>query len=79
MVIKRLFPVLEGMGRPLKYTDQDFTDAVAAHSPASTSEIAEQVGCERQTADGRLKELAEEGEIQRKQIAKVTVWYQECR
>ena len=64
--------------RTKKYTDDEFIKAVQEHSPASTSEVAESVGCTRPSADGRLKELVEEGEIRRKKIGKVQVWFTEC-
>ena len=65
--------------RTKKYTDEQFIEAVKEHSPASTSEVAESVGCTRPSADGRLKGLVEEGEIHRKKIGKVQVWYTQCK
>jgi predicted transcriptional regulator len=65
--------------RDRKYSDEQFEEAVKDHSPASTSEVAETVGCTRQLADTRLKELAESTELEHKQIAKVSVWYYECK
>lgn len=61
-----------------QFSDQELIDAVGEHAPAGTSEVAEAVDASRQAVDPRLKQLAEQGEIQRKQIAKVQVWYREC-
>ena len=57
-----------------QYTDSDFLDAVEKHSPASTSEVADEVGCTRRNADMRLKNLADEGKVMRKKIAASQVW-----
>jgi len=65
--------------RDRKYSDDQFEQAVRDHSPASTSEVAETVGCTRQLADTRLKELVESTDLKLKQVAKVSVWYYECR
>jgi hypothetical protein len=65
--------------RDRKYSDEQFEQAVRKNSPASTSEVAETVDCTRQLADTRLKELVESTELEHKQIAKVSVWYYECR
>lgn len=61
-----------------EFTDTDLLDAVSDHAPASTQEIAETVGATRQGVDRRLKRLADEGRVQRKQIAKVQVWFTDC-
>lgn len=65
--------------RDRKYSDEQLEQAVRDHSPASTSEVAEVVGCTRQLADTRLKELVESTDLKHKQIAKVSVWYYDCR
>jgi len=57
-----------------EYTDGDFLEAVEKHNPASTSEVAEEVGCTRRNADMRLKKLADAGRVQRKKIAATQVW-----
>ncbi|WP_338739369.1 FaeA/PapI family transcriptional regulator [Haloplanus salilacus] len=57
-----------------QYSDVDFLDAVAKHTPASTSEVADEVGCTRRNADMRLKKLADEGKVKRKKIAASQVW-----
>jgi len=65
--------------REPKYSDEQFEQAVRENSPASTSEVAETVGCTRQLADTRLKELVESTDLKHKQIAKVSIWYYDCR
>jgi len=57
-----------------EYTDEAFLDAVEKHNPASTSEVANEVGCTRRNADMRLKKLADEGRVERKKIAASQVW-----
>lgn len=57
-----------------QFSDADFLRAVEKHSPASTSEVADEVGCTRRNADMRLKRLAEEGKVKRKKIAATQVW-----
>jgi predicted transcriptional regulator len=56
------------------YPDAAFLSAVEEHSPASTAEVAETVGCTRRNADMRLRKLAEAGDVDRKKIAATQVW-----
>lgn len=58
-----------------RYTDKDFLAAVREHSPAATSEVAEHVGCVRQNADRRLRELRERGTVESKKIGASLVWF----
>jgi DNA-binding Lrp family transcriptional regulator len=57
-----------------QFADADFLDAVKKHSPASTSEVADEVGCTRRNADVRLKKLTDDGRVKRKKIAASQVW-----
>jgi DNA-binding Lrp family transcriptional regulator len=57
-----------------RYPNEDFLKAVQDNSPASTGEVAKQVGCTRRNADIRLRKLAEQGKINRKKIAATQVW-----
>ena len=57
-----------------QFSDAEFVRAVERHSPASTSEVAEEVGCTRRNADMRLRRLANEGKVTRKKIAATQVW-----
>jgi hypothetical protein len=61
-----------------QFDDESFIDAVAHHSPASTREVSEYVGCVLETASLRLNDLAEDNTIQRKKVGRVVVWYNEC-
>lgn len=61
-----------------EFSDADLLEAVSEYSPASTGEVADAVGASRQGVDRRLKQLADQRRIQRKQIAKVQVWFIEC-
>lgn len=51
-------------GAPRQYTDEDFLQVLEEEDePRSTSEIAKKVGCHRNSALQRLKELEECGEV----------------
>lgn len=56
------------------YSDDEYVDAVRAHSPASTKEVADQVGVTRQGADYRLRELAEDGKVVKKMAGNSLIW-----
>jgi predicted transcriptional regulator len=58
-----------------KYTDTDFLRAVEEYEPASTSEVAEAVGCSRRNADVRLRKLEEAGEIRKKKVGNSLTWF----
>lgn len=62
-----------GQYRP-EYTDEAFLDAVRENEPATTSEIAAAVGCVRQSADYRLRQLREEGLVTNKKVGPSLVW-----
>lgn len=57
-----------------KYTDKDFIKAVEEFEPASTTEVAEAVGCSRRNADIRLKRLKSEDRIDSKMVGNSLVW-----
>lgn len=57
------------------HTDADVIDAVRENDPAGTSEVADHLGVARQSADQRLKKLAEAGRVHRKKIGAVAVWW----
>ncbi|PSP60217.1 hypothetical protein BRC73_03250, partial [Halobacteriales archaeon QH_7_66_37] len=46
-----------------EYADEEILKAVREHAPASTKEIADAVGCSRQNADRRLRQLRERGAV----------------
>jgi predicted transcriptional regulator len=58
-----------------QYSDEDFLEAVEEHEPASTKEIADEVGCSRRNADVRLRKLAEAGEIRKKKVGNSLTWF----
>ena len=57
-----------------QYSDEDFLEAVKEHEPASTSEVAEAVGCSRRNANVRLEKIEEAGEIQSKMAGNSLIW-----
>ena len=57
-----------------QYPDQEFLDAVEEHDPASTSEVADAVGCTRRNALNRLKTLEDAGRIKGKDVGRSFVW-----
>ena len=58
-----------------RYPDQQFFNAVEDNEPASTSEVAEAVGCTRRNALSRLKTLEEAGQIKSKDVGRSFVWF----
>lgn len=59
------------------YTDEDLLNAVTTHEPAATSEVAEELGVTRQSADQHLRRLADEGKIRKKKIGASLVWFRD--
>jgi hypothetical protein len=57
-----------------QYPEEAFLGAVERLETATTSEIAEEVGCSYDLAYRRLNTLIDEGEIQRKEIGPSFVW-----
>ena len=60
-----------------KYTDEQFISAVKTHSPASTSEVSDAVGCSSDNAYRRLKKLESMGEVGSKMAGNSLIWYLE--
>lgn len=60
------------------YPDEDFLAAVEKHAPASTSEIVDEIGCNRGTATHRLGILVKRGPIESKKIGRSTAWFFNC-
>ena len=56
------------------YPAAGFLAAVREHAPASTKEVADAVGCTRQNADYRLRQLREDGEVRSKKVGASLVW-----
>ena len=58
------------------YSDDDFLKAIAdLGGTAGTSEIADRVGCVRDSAYRRLNQLAENGRVERRRIGNSLVWF----
>lgn len=57
-----------------QFSDEAFLNAVQEHEPASTQEVADEVGCSRRNADVRLKDLEEEGMVESKMAGNSLVW-----
>lgn len=58
-----------------QYSDEKFIEVVKDSSPASTSEVAEGVGCSSDNAYRRLKSLEEAGKIQSKMAGNSLIWF----
>jgi predicted transcriptional regulator len=56
-------------------SDREVIEAVRKHEPAATSEVAEELDIERQSADYRLRNLYDEEEIDKKKIGASLVWF----
>lgn len=62
-----------GRYRP-EHADDAVVEAVRAHEPAGTSEVAGELGIARQSADYRLRQLREEGRVAVKKVGHTLVW-----
>jgi len=58
-----------------QYSDEQFIEVVKNSAPASTSEVAEGVGCSSDNAYRRLKSLEEEGRIDSKMAGNSLIWF----
>lgn len=57
-----------------QFLDEDFIEAVKINEPASTKEVADTVGCTRRNADIRLRQLYEDGLVQKKMVGNSLTW-----
>lgn len=57
-----------------EHSDEEFIEAVREHEPASTREVAEEIGIYRQSADYRLRRLEEDERVTRKKAGHSLVW-----
>lgn len=64
----------ESAGVTEHHDEEEYFRAIRAHSPASTSEIADAVGVTRQGADYRLRQLRDEGKVKTKMVGNSLVW-----
>lgn len=58
-----------------RHADEDVLEAVREHEPAATSEVADELGVVRQSADYRLRRLEDAGQVASKKIAASLVWF----
>lgn len=58
-----------------QYDDSAFLTAVRENEPASTSEVADSVGCTRRNADYRLRRLRDEDRVHSKEVGNSLVWF----
>ena len=58
-----------------QYSDEQFIEVVKNSAPASTSEVAEGVGCSSDNAYRRLKSLEEAGRIDSKMAGNSLIWF----
>lgn len=58
-----------------KYSDSKFIEVVKERTPASTSEVAEGVGCSSDNAYRRLKRLEEERGVRSKKVGNSLIWF----
>jgi predicted transcriptional regulator len=57
-----------------KFSNEEYLDAVRENEPASTKEVGDAVGCSRQNADYRLRNLEDEGRVKSKMVGNSLVW-----
>lgn len=57
-----------------KHTDDDVLAAVRKHEPAGTTEVADELGSKRPSADYRLRRLEEERKVTSKMIGNSLAW-----
>jgi predicted ArsR family transcriptional regulator len=58
-----------------RYGDEKFIEVVKDSAPASTSEVAEGVGCSSDNAYRRLKALEKAGEVESKMAGNSLIWF----
>jgi DNA-binding Lrp family transcriptional regulator len=56
------------------HSDGEILAAVEKHAPAGTTEVADELGIERPSADYRLRQLAEAGAVTNKKIGGSLAW-----
>ncbi|ADB63982.1 helix-turn-helix transcriptional regulator [Haloterrigena sp. SYSU A558-1] len=57
-----------------EYTSNRFLEAVRRLGPTTTGEVSNELDCHRNTARRRLKELEEQGRIEKEEIGQEFVW-----
>lgn len=57
-----------------RYPVEQFRDALAGIAPATTSDVAGEIGCAYPTAYQKLRILEDDGEITSERVGNVRVW-----
>jgi predicted HTH transcriptional regulator len=57
-----------------EYTDEEVVEAVAENEPAGTTEVADELGIARQSADYRLRRLLDDDRVSKKKVGNSLVW-----
>jgi len=57
-----------------EYPREDFISTLEELGSAGTTDISNQIGCDRRTAYLKLKSLEEEGEIKSKKVGNALLW-----
>lgn len=57
-----------------RHPDEEILNAVREREPAGTAEVADTVGIARQSADYRLRKLADVGRVRSKKVGGSLVW-----
>ena len=57
-----------------EHSDEAVLEAVRKHEPAGTSDIADELGIARQSADYRLRRLLDEGYVMKQKIGNSLAW-----
>ena len=58
----------------IHHSDEKYIEAVRVHEPAATSKVAQEVGVARQSADRRLRQLLEDGQVDVEMIGNSLAW-----
>jgi len=57
-----------------KFADVDFINSLEQHQPATTNDIAEDVGCKYRTAYERLQQLEDGGKVEAQKVGSSLLW-----
>lgn len=57
-----------------EYPAESFLNVLREGGPAGTTDIAEQVGCDRRTAYLKLKALEEDGVVESQKVGNALLW-----
>lgn len=60
-----------------EYPLQEFLEALSELGPSGTTDISDNIGCDRRTAYLKLKSLEEEGRVRSKKVGNALLWERE--